>query len=43
MMFKLFIFLVVKAICVNKLMSYSSDDRQVSITGTNLYVRFVVF
>ena len=40
MMFKLFIFLVVKAICVNKLMSYSSDDCQVSITRTNLNVRF---
>ena len=43
MMFKLFIFLVVKAIRVNKLMSYSSDDRQVSITKTKLNVRFVVF
>ena len=43
MMFKLFIFLVVKAIRVNKLMSYSSDDCQVSITETNLNVRFVVF
>ena len=43
MMFKLFIFLVVKAIRVNKLMSYSSNDRQVSITETNLNVRFVVF
>ena len=43
MMFKLFIFFVVKAICVNKLMSYSSDDCQVSITETNLNVRFVVF
>ena len=31
MMFKLFIFLVVKAIRVNKSMSYSSNDRQVSI------------
>ena len=31
MMFKLFIFLVVKAIRVNKLMSYSSDDCQMSM------------
>ena len=43
MMSKLYIFLVVKAICVNKLMSYSSYDCQVSITETNLNVRFVVF
>ena len=42
MMFKLFIFLVVKAICVNKLMSYSSDDCQVSITRTNLNKRFAI-
>ena len=43
MMLKLYIFMVVKDIRVNKLMSYSSDDRQVSITETNLNVRFVVF
>ena len=43
MMFKLFIFLVVKAICVHKSMSYSLDDCKVSITETNLNVRFVVF
>lgn len=43
MMFELYIFLVVKAIHVNKLMSYSSNDCQVSITETNLNVRFVVF
>ena len=35
--------MVVKDIRVNKLMSYSSDDCQVSITETNLNVRFVVF
>ena len=43
MIIKLYILLVVKAIRVNKLMSYSSDDCQVSITETNLNVRFVVF
>ena len=43
MMLKLYIFMVVKDIRVNKLMSYSSDDCQVSITETNLNVRFVVF